>query len=63
MNFYGKELNAYKANLHTHTTVSDGLFLPSQIVDIYERGGYDCLCLTDHKKTNDIFALKSDKMT
>lgn len=63
MNFYGKELNVYKANLHTHSTTSDGLFTPQQIVRIYEEGGYDCLCLTDHKNTNAVSELKSENMT
>ena len=30
MNFYGKDLKVWKANLHTHSTVSDGLFTPEQ---------------------------------
>lgn len=38
----------YKANLHTHTTVSDGQLNPHDVVDMYHRLGYRILSLTDH---------------
>lgn len=38
----------YKANLHTHTTHSDGLMNPHDVVDAYHRLGYDILAITDH---------------
>lgn len=44
----------YKANLHAHTTVSDGKTTPSEQVNQYRQAGYDVLALTDHYKTNDI---------
>lgn len=37
-----------KGNLHTHTTVSDGLYTPQQSIRFYKERGYDFLCLTDH---------------
>src|SRR6056297_2363078 len=40
----------YKANLHTHTTRSDGRFSPHTVVDNYYRMGYKILALTDHNE-------------
>lgn len=40
----------HKANLHTHTTVSDGRMPPHQVVDEYHSRGYAVLALTDHNK-------------
>lgn len=40
--------NFYKANLHCHTTVSDGRKTPAEIKDIYVRGGYSVVAFTDH---------------
>jgi hypothetical protein len=34
--------------LHAHTTNSDGDLPPAKLVNLYERAGYDVLCLTDH---------------
>ena len=30
--FYGKKLNTYRANLHTHSTTSDGKFTPDEVM-------------------------------
>ena len=38
----------FKANLHTHTTVSDGKLSPEEIKQQYKDRGYQILCLTDH---------------
>ncbi len=38
----------HKANLHTHTTQSDGRGTPNEVVDEYHRRGYTILALTDH---------------
>lgn len=43
------EGNLYKANLHCHTTVSDGAFSPAQIKDLYKRRGYHAVAFTDHQ--------------
>ena len=50
--FYGKKLNTYRANLHTHSTTSDGKFAPNEVMKLYSDEGYDVMCLTDHRKTN-----------
>lgn len=42
-------LNRYKANLHTHTTVSDGRFSPERIKEIYKSHGYSIVAFTDHR--------------
>ena len=47
----------YKANLHTHTTTSDGLESPAEMADAYRKAGYHVLALTDHYKTNDVRGL------
>lgn len=38
----------YQANLHTHTTQSDGWLTPNAVVDEYRARGYRILALTDH---------------
>lgn len=37
-----------KGNLHSHTTVSDGVLSPSEIVQAYTDRGYDFFSMTDH---------------
>lgn len=41
-------LNWYKANLHCHTTNSDGFYTPEQIKKIYKEHGYSVVAYTDH---------------
>jgi len=38
----------HKANLHTHTTESDGSFSPLEVVTMFSEAGYTILALTDH---------------
>lgn len=38
----------YKANFHTHTTMSDGSGAPEVVIDRYHELGYKILALTDH---------------
>lgn len=38
----------FKANLHTHTTISDGKLKPQAVKELYKSKGYSILCLTDH---------------
>lgn len=38
----------FKANLHTHTTISDGKLSPEETKKAYKDKGYQILCLTDH---------------
>ncbi|MDP7397878.1 MAG: CehA/McbA family metallohydrolase [Lentisphaeria bacterium] len=50
----------YKANLHVHTTTSDGGLSPRQTVEEYRRAGYAVLALTDHLATNDVRGLSDE---
>ena len=36
------------ANLHMHTTHSDGVYTPSEIVRIAKKEGYRAVAITDH---------------
>ena len=38
----------FKANLHTHSTISDGKLSPEEVKAAYKALGYQILCLTDH---------------
>ena len=38
----------FKANLHTHSTLSDGKLTPEEVKEGYKAKGYQILCLTDH---------------
>lgn len=40
--------NFYKANLHCHTTVSDGKKTPEEVKEIYQKLGYSVVAYTDH---------------
>ena len=41
----------YKANFHTHSTVSDGVMTPQEVRDAYKARGYSILAITDHSVT------------
>jgi len=47
----------YKANLHAHTTNSDGKWAPQDVAGYYRKHGYQVLALTDHDRTNNVKAL------
>jgi len=40
--------NFYKANLHCHTTVSDGRMTPEEVKNAYKEKGYSIVAYTDH---------------
>lgn len=40
--------NYYKANLHTHSNISDGKLSPEEVKRYYKERGYQILALTDH---------------
>ena len=44
-----KGMNAYKANLHCHTTISDGDYTPEEIKKHYMDNGYSIVAYTDHE--------------
>ena len=37
-----------KADLHTHSTASDGQYTPSELVQLAKKRGLEVLALTDH---------------
>ena len=41
--------NYYKANLHAHTTVTDGNLSPQALAQAYYEHGYQVLAITDHE--------------
>ena len=40
--------NYYKANLHSHSTVSDGARTPEELKALYKSKGYSIVAYTDH---------------
>jgi len=46
-----QKADQHKANLHTHTTASDGRLSPQRTIDEYHRRGYSILSLTDHNQS------------
>lgn len=44
--------NQFKANLHTHTTQSDGSIALVDVISAYDAVNYDILAITDHDLTN-----------
>jgi hypothetical protein len=52
--------NWYKANLHTHTTASDGQKTLEERVAEYRDHGYNVLAITDHWATNDMSGHSTD---
>ena len=38
----------FKANLHCHTTVSDGRMSPEETKNIFKKKGYSVVAFTDH---------------
>ncbi len=43
-----KEGNFYKANLHCHSTCSDGKLTPEELKEVYMKHGYSVVAYTDH---------------
>ncbi len=41
--------NFYKANLHMHTTISDGRMTPEEVKEVYKSAGYSIVAYTDHE--------------
>ena len=38
----------FKANLHTHSTITDGKLAPEELKELYKKQGYQILCISDH---------------
>ncbi len=46
-------VNWYRANMHCHTTVSDGHFSPEEIKEVYKKMGYSIVAYSDHELIRD----------
>lgn len=46
------EKKQFKANLHCHSTLSDGKKTPEQLKEMYKGHGYSILAITDHENPN-----------
>ena len=55
------ELNWYRANMHCHTTVSDGHYSPEKIKEEYKKMGYSIVAYTDHEIICDHSHLNDDE--
>jgi len=51
----------FKANLHTHSTVSDGKLTPEEVKAGYKAAGYSIVAMTDHSITADHQHLNDDE--
>ncbi len=60
MEFISKNDRQFRANLHAHTTLSDGCLTPEACIDAYRKNGYQILALTDHEAPYDHTALSSE---
>ncbi|MFK5998536.1 MAG: CehA/McbA family metallohydrolase [Rhodobacterales bacterium] len=45
---FSAEGRFYRGNLHTHSTLSDGVLEPAEVCRRYKAEGYDFIALTDH---------------
>lgn len=50
----------FKANLHCHSTLSDGSKTPEELREMYKSHGYSVLSITDHERPYDHTALTDD---
>ena len=55
------ELNWYRANMHCHTTISDGHYTPAEIKKAYMDMGYSIVAYTDHELICEHNELTDDK--
>lgn len=55
-----REGQFYRANLHSHSTDSDGHFTPEELIEGYRAHGYSILAITDHNLFLDRSALCRD---
>ena len=46
--YFSKTGNQFKANLHCHTTYSDGVLTPEEVKKAYVEKGYQIIAYTDH---------------
>ena len=59
MEFISPGARQYKANLHSHSNLSDGSLTPEELVRAYREQGYSILAITDHEASYDHTAASS----
>ena len=47
------DVNWYRANMHCHSTVSDGCFSPEKVKEEYKKMGYSIVAYSDHELIRD----------
>ena len=47
--FISQDKKQYRANLHAHSTLSDGKLSPEELKRAYRAQGYSILAITDHE--------------
>ncbi len=57
MELISKSIQQFKANLHAHSTLSDGGKTPEELKKLYQEAGYQILAITDHEVPWDHSAL------
>lgn len=62
MNFITKDSKQFKANLHSHTNLSDGKLTVDEMIAAYKQRGYSVLAITDHEAPYDHSAKSDDKL-
>lgn len=58
--YISKSKHQYKANLHCHSTLSDGSLTPAELKDAYKSAGYSVLAITDHERPYDHSSMTED---
>ncbi len=51
----------YKANLHSHSTLSDGAYPPEELKERYKAAGYSVFAYTEHRNYHDLRARLDDE--
>jgi len=62
ISYFGREFTAWKTALHQHTNRSDGECSPEELIEIYEKHGYDVCCFTDHRRSAPVSQWKSSML-
>lgn len=62
MEFISKSQKQFKANLHSHSQLSDGHLSPRELFDAYKRRGYRVLAITDHEAPYDHTEMSTEDM-
>ena len=53
MRYIPPDTPQYKANLHSHSNLSDGSLTPEAMAEAYQAKGYSVLAITDHEAPYD----------